>query len=47
MTILAMNLEKLLQLLYVLFAFWLQILSSQFGALRGNRLPSSVQAAAA
>lgn len=47
MTILAMNLEKLLQLLFVLFAFWLQVLSSQFGALRGNRLPSSVQAAAA
>jgi hypothetical protein len=46
MTILAMNLEKLLQLLFVLFAFWLQILSSQFGALRGKKLPSSVQAAA-
>jgi len=47
MTILAMNLEKLLQLLFVLFTFWLQILSSQFGALRGNRLPLSVQVAAA
>lgn len=31
MTILAMNLEQLLPLLFVLFALWLQIVSSQFG----------------
>ncbi len=47
MAILAMNLEKLLQLLFVLFAFCLQSLSGQSGALRGNESPSSVQAAAA
>lgn len=47
MTILAMNLEKLLQLLFVLIAFLLEILSSKTGAPRGNKLPSSVQAAAA
>jgi hypothetical protein len=45
MTILAMNLEKLLQDLFVLFALWLQILNSQLGALKANRLLSSVQAA--
>ncbi|MCP9895114.1 hypothetical protein KBZ20_15175, partial [Vulcanococcus limneticus Candia 3F8] len=47
MAILAMNLEKLLQLLFALFAFWLQILSSQLVALRCNKLPSSVETAAA
>ena len=47
MAILAMNLEKLLQLLFALFAFWLQILSSQLVALRRNKLPSSVETAAA
>ncbi len=47
MAILAMNLEKLLQLLFALFAFWLQILSSQLVALRRTNLPSSVETAAA
>jgi hypothetical protein len=47
MAILAMNLEKLLQLLFVLISFWLQILSKQVRPLRGHTLPSSIQAAAA
>ena len=47
MAILAMNLEKLLQLLFVLISFWLQILSKQIRPLRGHTLPSSIQGAAA
>ncbi len=39
MTMLVMNLEKLLQLLFVLLAFWLEIMGSQNRALRGHNTP--------
>ena len=47
MTMLVMNLEKLLQLLFVLFAFWLAIMASLNRALRGRNLPQSMHAVAA
>jgi hypothetical protein len=44
---LVMNLEKLLQLLFVLLAFWLEIMGSQNRALRGHNTPPSMHAVAA
>jgi hypothetical protein len=47
MTMLIMNLEKLLQLLFVLFALWLEILGTLKRALCGPNAPQSIHAAAA
>jgi IS5 family transposase len=47
MTILAMNIEKLLQLLFILRALWLEIMGSHNRAQRGHNLPQSMHAAAA
>jgi hypothetical protein len=47
MTMLVMNREKLLQLLFVLFAFWLEIMGSLNRALRGHNSPESMHPAAA
>jgi hypothetical protein len=47
MTMLVMNLEKLLQLLFVMFAFCLEILGSQNRALMAHNAPQSMHAAEA
>lgn len=47
MTMLVMNLEKMMQLLFVLFAFWLEILGTVNRALCGQNSPESMHAAAA
>ena len=47
MTMLVMNLEKLLQLLFVLLAFWLEIMASLHRALRSRNVPQSMHEAAA
>jgi hypothetical protein len=47
MTMLVMNLEKLLQLLFVLFAFWLALMASLNSALSGDNTSPSMHAVAA
>ena len=46
MTMLVMNLEKLLQLLFILFVSWLENIASLHRALRGQNLPQNMHAAA-
>jgi hypothetical protein len=46
-TMLVMNLEKLLQLLFVLFAFWLAIMAILNRALRCDNVSPSIHAVAA
>lgn len=45
MILMFMNLEKLLAGSFVLFAFWLKILSSQIRALKGEKSPRSIHTA--